>query len=111
MALDFEMNPDQLFLEREVYTFLDLLSDIGGLQAVLGSALLFTLSLFNYQYFDEFMASRLYRIMKPDAKEEGKYENYFNRSEFFTPTRYANFKNYLVDGLPAWLVCCKKSRR
>ena len=48
--------------ERKVYTFVDALSDIGGLKAILFSVLAVLSSTWNYNAFDNFMVSRLFKI-------------------------------------------------
>ena len=42
----FELNPDMIEITRDVYTFLDLLSDIGGMQGMLISIVAFFISFF-----------------------------------------------------------------
>ncbi len=51
--------------ERNVYTSLDLFSDIGGFQGLLVSLLAMVSSAWNYHNFANFMVSRLFRIKKP----------------------------------------------
>ena len=67
MNLNIEMSLDKIELERRAYTFLDLLSDCGGVQSILISILSGFLSIINYSHFDSYMASRLFKIKKEDA--------------------------------------------
>ena len=47
-----EMNYDLTVIARSSYTFLDLLSDIGGIQSILMSAGALCLIILNYNHFD-----------------------------------------------------------
>ena len=69
MTLSFEVNMDQIVITRSTYTILDLLSDIGGIQAMLAPILSIPLVLLNYKHFKTFMASKLYKIKKDDSEE------------------------------------------
>ena len=62
MLITFEVNPDVTIISREPYNILDFLSDIGGLQGLIFSTLAFIISYFNYNYFDNFMVSKLFRV-------------------------------------------------
>ena len=59
------MNLNQLSINRQIYSSLELISDIGGIQAILLSLFGFILSVFNYNNFDTFLASRLFKLKKP----------------------------------------------
>ena len=56
-SLDFEMDLDLLFLERNNYTMLDMLSDIGGISSIMISAMLFLLQVINYNHLEYYMAA------------------------------------------------------
>ena len=56
------------------------------------------------------MASKLYKIKKPDV-DSVKNVHYFNCSSFFQPSKFGNFIQYFIDILPSRLVCCRMSRR
>ena len=63
-----EMNLDLLKYERRVSTLSDLMSDVGGFFGLLlmfGSVLA---KLWNFNSFDNFLVSRLYKIQKPREK-------------------------------------------
>ena len=62
MEISIEMNLDQITIARSVYTTLDVLSDIGGIQEILMSGMGMLLGIWNYQNFDNYMASRLYKV-------------------------------------------------
>ena len=65
---------------RNGYTILDLLSDMGGMYSILVAFFAALLALFNYNNFDTFMASRLFKLKKVDAD---KFPRYFDKSDFF----------------------------
>ena len=64
--LTIEMNLDALKYKREGYHFLDFASDIGGFQGLLFSVFAFLVSILNYNMFDNYMVSRLYKLEHPD---------------------------------------------
>ena len=62
MALAFEINLDLLFVNRDGYTAIDVLSDIGGMESIFISGITIFLSLWNYKHFDSYMASQMYKV-------------------------------------------------
>ena len=48
-------------IERTGYTILDILSDVGGLQGILISAISFLLNIVNFNYLDNYIVSKLYK--------------------------------------------------
>ena len=104
------MNLNLRHIEREGYQSLDLLSDVGGIWAILSSVFASVLTFLNYNNFDTFMASRLFKIKKENT-ENIKYDNYSEQSNYFTPPKFDNLKQYTMKVLPRRLVCCKKSRK
>lgn len=57
MEATIEMNLDLKIIDRNGYTFIDLLSDVGGVQAVLVSFMAAWMTLWNYEHFDNTMAA------------------------------------------------------
>ena len=55
------MSMDLTLIERDGYTFLDILSDIGGLQGILSAVVSVILIIFNYKYLDSYLATKLYK--------------------------------------------------
>ena len=47
------MNKDKTFLQRDIYTTLDLLSDVGGFQGILMSFFVLTVTFMNTEYYEE----------------------------------------------------------
>ena len=109
LYLSFEVSRHKHFISRENFTVLDLLGEIGGLQGFLISLCQFVLYFINYQHFDQFMASKLFKIQKP--KDDDMKKTYFERSTYFKPLKYRNLRSCIMDTLPNWLKCCKETRQ
>ena len=62
MDITIERNLDLTTVDRDGYTVLDLISDIGGIQGILFSAVAVIMSFWNYNFLDNFLVSKLYRI-------------------------------------------------
>lgn len=62
MDITFEMDLNLKVVARDGYTILDWISDIGGIQGILISAIAIIIGYWNYNFFDNFMVSKLYRI-------------------------------------------------
>ena len=110
LFLAFEMSLDKHVITREHFSVLDLLGDIGGVQAILISLIQFILFFLNYHHFDQFMASKLFKIKKPEDEEQ-KSKTYFERSTFFKPSKLRNLRDYMIDSLPKRLKRCKETRQ
>ena len=103
MDLSIEMNLDQKTLARAGYTTLDVLSDVGGIQSIIMSFMGILLGIINYNHFENYMASRLYKAQRSaegDAKE-------------IQPTLFLNTFEWLHDLVPSFLKCrrCNKTRK
>ena len=92
------MNPSQLQVIREGYTFMDILSDVGGVEAVLISAISMFLSFWNFKHFDNYMAKHLYKM---DLE--------LNSKEFLNTPYLRNMKHCCMECLPRKLVCCRRT--
>ena len=108
MNISIEMNLDRTNLIRECYDILDLLSDVGGIQTIMLVLTSVVLSVLNYGNFDTFMASRLFKIKRESATDDGGL-NIFEQSDYFRGSKYNNIRLCLMDCLPSRLVCCKRS--
>ena len=71
MDISIEMNLNQTYQIRECYDMLNLLSDVGGLQTIMLIISGLFVSVFNYENFDTFLASRLFKI-KFETETDGK---------------------------------------
>jgi len=74
MELTIERNLDLTQLERSGYTLIDVFSDIGGIQSILISGITILINFFNFQNFDNYMATRLFKI-KPQRKKKDDLDN------------------------------------
>lgn len=62
MDFNFELDYNKTFIEREIYSIFDFLSDIGGLNDMLIVLFTIMLSVINSNVPGIFVASRLYKI-------------------------------------------------
>ena len=112
-----EMNHDLSIVQRNSYNFFDMLSDVGGVHTAIYAVLGATLAVFNYKNFDNYMASRLFKIKNKDSDTRKVQIDDGNDLEEdsslpIVPTRYCNFLSYLHDLLPEKLKkVCKNNRR
>ena len=67
------------------------------------------IALFNYNNFDNYLASRLYRI---DNNAEGQNQTK-SKGVTIKPTRWCNIYEYLLDISPNCLKCkkCRKTKK
>ena len=101
MDISVEVNLDLEVLSRSGYTFIDVLSDIGGIQGLLITTIAIFLSFLNYKHFDTYMASQLFKLRIAEGRS----------AENISPTRFLNLYEYVVDLIPSCLLCCRKTRR
>ena len=103
MEITMEMNLDLAKVSRSGYTFIDVLSDIGGIQSILISTITILISIFNYNHFDDYMATRLFK-----AKSKGHRSDKDMRNEptELQPTFYFNSCLYFADLIPKKIRCC-----
>ena len=100
------MNLNLELIQRNGYTVLDLLSDVGGILEISSIVITYFLAFWNYNYFENYLVTRLYKLEKEGLDEEAKKNlNYFNRSTFIQPRRCYNPKEWIRDKLPRFLVC------
>ena len=72
------MNRDQLVIARSGYTFLDYLSDIGGMQGMLISGVGYFITIWNFNMLDNHMVTRLFKMKRPDS------DNHVLKKFFYT---------------------------
>ena len=91
---------------------LDLLSDIGGLQGILTAIAISLLSVFNYNHFENYLVSRLYKLAKSDSHDWIKYRRHSDRATHLPVNKVRNARDWCIERvLPSKLVCCKMNRR
>ena len=64
------MNYDLTVIERSGYTLLDMLADVGGLQGMLVSTISIFLNIWNFNFFDNYLVSKLFRASSGDTKKK-----------------------------------------
>ena len=80
------------------------------MQGMLISGIAMFVSFWNYNFFDNNMVQKLYKMEKPDA-EKKVFRNASERSEFLFQSFLYNPKEYFLDTLPACLCKCYKPSR
>ena len=65
------MSPDLTLIQRNGYTIVDIMSDVGGLQGILISAFSILLLSFNYKHLDSYLATKLYKTTAEVGSNEG----------------------------------------
>ena len=60
-SFSFGVDLDQTVVQRMGYTFLDVLSDIGGIQSIVASTLVIFLTILNYNNLDNHLIARFYK--------------------------------------------------
>ena len=66
VSVNIERDLNMNAFERTVYTSFDFLSDVGGLSGILVSGLWIFVNAWNYNSFDNYMVSNLFKMKKPD---------------------------------------------
>ena len=62
MSLSFEMNLDQVVIERNIYTMLDKIADIGGFMSIIMGGISFILAMFNYKNFEYNFLTNFFKV-------------------------------------------------
>ena len=75
IAITFEFELNYYRIDREAYNMLDWLGDLGGLKEALMIILGFIFGLFNYNSFENFLVSQLYRAETEKDKFSRKDDN------------------------------------
>ena len=101
------MNFDLKIIRRDTYNFLDMLSDVGGIESILITFMNFILSFWNYNHLENYMVSKLYQY-KYHVQSTTRIRP---GNELFIPTNTCNILHYLRDLLPNKLLCCCKRRK
>ena len=95
-SVTFDLSLDLITYERKVYTAFDMFSDVGGLLGLLVSFFSLLSWIWNYQSFDNYLASRLFKI-KRESEDE---------ADFIKLSSLPNLLS-LLSCLPS-PSCCKK---
>ena len=105
--IPFYLDSDRTVIQRDGYTAIDILSDIGGLNGLFATFFTLILSVLNHNHFDSTLASQLYTFKdQKKAKGTKKKEKHDDAFTGFTPNKTNNVKEYFLDSLPPYLHCC-----
>ena len=69
IAIAYEFDLNLYRIDREAYNFLDWLGDLGGLKEALTIMLAFVYGIFNYNKFENYLVSRLFRAETPKDRK------------------------------------------
>ena len=114
MDVTIEMNLDLGVIQREGYNVFDALSDIGGIQSLIAAVFSSFIGMWNYKHFDNYMASKLFKIQQSSRTNAQKKENKLRADrepKFIEPTRFCNIMHYLMDLIPKRFQFCRKTRK
>ena len=67
MGVSFEMNLDQKVIERNRFTILDLLSDIGGFMSMITGGLSFIIASWNYKNFEYHFLTNFFKMKSTET--------------------------------------------
>jgi hypothetical protein len=84
--VSFELNPDLEVIQKEGYGALDLISDIGGLLGLLVSFCSFFVNLYNYNYFENFIVSKLFKAELNGSTDTEVNSSFWKRHQFMNPS-------------------------
>ena len=104
ISVTIERSLNMMHYERKVYTGLELLSDVGGFNGML--LLLFGVisNIWNFNNFDNFMVTRLFKIKKPKDELDADAEMpYFLKSDYIKIGNFPYFLELFRSLLPAKL--------
>ena len=110
--MTFERDLSVIHYERVAYTYVDMLTETGGLSAFLSTAFYCIHITWNYSAFDNFMVSRLFKMKL--AKEEIDLDSsYFDKSTYIRLGRFPYILVLCRRVFPKRCheKCCKRSKR
>ena len=86
-----------------------MLSDFGGLTGILTSVFALISSAWNYQAFDNFIASRLFKVQKL-SEQINPDTDYNEESEHIKIGVFPNCKNWMLSWIPSCCDCINTRR-
>ena len=110
LSVTIERNLDIMHYERSVYTMLELISDVGGFNGALILLLALLSQIWNFNNFDNFMVTRLFKIMKPKKKIDENLK-FFEQSDYIVADKYPYFLECFRSFAPKKCHFCKLTRR
>ena len=115
ISVTIEMDLSLIAYERTLYTFFELLSDVGGLSGILVTIFTVIVSIWNFNSFENIMVSSLFKVRKrhQDIDAEyaaGKYTG--ENNDFINVSSAPNCIDFFLSLLPNMCTkCCKRKRK
>ena len=110
VEIEISFSQDLDKVRRVYYNFLDAVSDIGGIMAVIGFCISMWLSIWNFKHMDNYIVSQLFR--SPESTTAPICVNGSTAmGEPIIVKRYSNFLEYILSLLPATCLRCRKKNR
>lgn len=111
VSVTIERDLNMMHYERKVFTIFDMLSDIGGLTGIIATMFGIICAAWNYNAFDNFMVSRLFKIKKR-KQDIDPGTPIFNQSDYIDLSSAPNFTDWFYSCLPKRFTrCCKRDRK
>ena len=96
MEISIERDLDLHVISREGYTLLDFFADLGGMQGLMLTFFGLILNIWNYNYLEDFMVTRLFRLEK-NSVQKAPDSRFFKHSEFMVSFKLDNPKAYIRE--------------
>ena len=112
LSVTFEREMNVIHYERVAYTYVDMLSETGGLATIFSTVFYFIHLAWNYSAFDNFMVSRLFKIKLPEEEIDEKAA-YFNKSTYIILSKFPFFRSLCRRLSPKCChdTCCKRTKK
>ena len=109
MSFVFEMDSDLIVVQRNIYTILDVLGDIGGFMSIFVSGLSFLIALWNYNNYEYHFLTNFFKKKALKTTANNKVHASVNSIENFEPKHICNIQEYLLHMMPCLrkLSCCR----
>ena len=113
MSISIEMDLDLIEVQRNLYTILDLLSDIGGFTSIFLSGLSFLIALWNFNNYEYHFLKNFFKKKAPSIKANKKVHAHLGKIENFEPKHICNIQEYLLNLIPSLgkVSCCRRNSK
>ena len=103
ISVTIERNLNLTEFERTIYTGFDFLSDVGGLSGILMSFLAIIVGIWNFNSFENVMASHLFKFRHRGEETDPGLP--------LKPSQMLNLYDFILNCTPQKCHCCKKSTK
>ena len=111
LSITIEMDLSIIELERTLYTYFDLLSDVGGLSGILVTIITIILRVWNHNSLNNMMAADLFKVKKKtnlaDSDRSLTPKDSKEYSDFLDQSTTPNCKELIISSLLPSCICCK----